>query len=122
MYTFTETCQQVEALAHLEQGWNGYNAPPPTAGAIRRAICWLNQAVKECQSANVAWYQPNVSASGDEEVALSWVANDRSLNVYIDAEEATFHKTKYSDGPVAHTHGDAPQGTGQAELLHWVGQ
>ena len=99
--------QQVGALADLQYNWNSYGALPPTLDAIRHAIRWLNQFFSLCQETHILWCKPNVSASAEGEVVFEWWDKCRTLSVYIDADEATFHKSQYSDGQTVHAHGNA---------------
>lgn len=117
-----EAKQQIEALALLEEGWNGYDALPPSPASVNRAMHWLDNSYILCKDAGVRWYKPNVSASAEGEVVFWWVADDRSLNVYIDAGGATFHQSLRDDGLAKHTHGDAPLGGEQAKLMRWFGE
>lgn len=118
----TEARQQTSNLLLLEEGWNGYDALPPSAASVNRAMHWLDKSYAECKDAGVRWYKPNVSASAEGEVAFEWWADDRFLSVYVDGEEATFHQSLMGDGPTKHTHGEAPLGKSQAELMRWFGQ
>lgn len=118
----SEVRQQVSDLAQLQQGWNGYDALPPTSAAIYQAMHWLNRSYAECKDAHVRWYKPNVSPSAEGEVVFEWWSNDRSLIVYIDAEGAAFHKSQNGDGPTEHAHGYALLGEQQADLLRWFGE
>lgn len=117
-----EARQQISDLAHLQKGWNGYDAMPPSSDAIYRAMHWLNRSYAECKDARVRWYKPNVSASAEGEVVFEWWDKNRSLIVYVDAEEETFHKSQNGDGSTEHTHGDATLGEQQAELLRWFAE
>jgi hypothetical protein len=120
--SLAEARQQTSNLILLEEGWNGYNALPLSAASINRAMHWLDKSYAECKDADVRWYKPNVSASAEGEVAFEWWASDRSLIVYIDEAEMTFHKSLDGEGPTQHTHGDAPMGKQQAELMRWFGE
>ena len=114
--------QQTYDLQLLGNGWNGYDAEPPSAQSIRQAMHWLLHSYAECKDAGVIWYKPNVIASAEGEVVFWWVAEDRSLGVYIDEEGATFHKSFSGDGPTLHVHGESPLGKGQADLMRWFGE
>lgn len=111
--------QQTYDLQLLGSGWNGYDAESPSALSIRQAMHWLIRSYAECKNAGVTWCQPNVTASAEGEVVFEWWAEDRSLLIYVEGASATFHKSLRSDGPMMHTHGDAPLGEGQMELLRW---
>jgi hypothetical protein len=117
-----EARQQTYDLQFLSAGWNGYDALPPSKDAVDLALRWLVSSYAECKDAQVHWYKPNVSASAEGEVVFEWWDKNRSLIVYIDAEEATFHKSQNGDGPTEHIHGDASLGGQQAELLRWFGE
>ena len=117
-----EARQQTYDLQFLAPGWNGYDAVPPTASAVDQAMRWLVSSYAECKDAHVHWYKPNVTASSEGEVVFWWVAQDRSLSVYIDEEGASFHKSFSGDGPTQHVHGEAPLGKGQADLMRWFGE
>jgi len=114
--------QETYNLQSLEEGWNGYDALPPSATTVARAMSWLLSSYRECKDARVRWYKPNVTASAEGEVVFEWWGGDRSLIVYIEEEAASFHKSLDGKGPTQHTHGEALLGESQAELLRWFGE
>jgi len=120
--TLEEARQQTYDLQSLTEGWNGYDALPPSAVSVDHAMRWLLSSYQECKDAGVRWYKPNVTASAEGEVVFWWVAEDRSLSVYISEEGATFHQSLDGVGPTQHTHGEVPLGRNQTELLRWFGE
>lgn len=124
---FAEARQQTYELQFLIPGWNGYGALKPSASSVDHAMRWLVSSYSECKDAGVRWYKPNVTASAEGEVVFEWWANDRSLIIYIEESDASFHKSQTlacpPEQPVTdHTHGSAPLGKEQTELLRWFGQ
>lgn len=117
-----EARQQTYDLQFLSVGWNGYDALPPSKDAVDSALRWLVSSYAECKDADVHWYKPNVGASAEGEVVFWWVAGNHSLGVYIDKDEATFHQSLDGGGSTQHTHGDAPMGKHQAELMRWFSE
>lgn len=121
-----EARQQTYDLQFLAPGWNGYDVLPPSGQSIRHAMHWLIRSYAECKDAGVRWYKPNVTASAEGEVVFEWWADDRILSIYIDETGASFHKSQggaisSGEGVTEHTHGSAPLGEEQAELLRWFG-
>jgi len=114
--------QQTYDLQDLEEGWNGYDALPPSGQSIRQAMHWLIRSYAECKDASVRWYKPNVTASAEGEVVFEWRASDCSLVVYVEGDAVTFHKSRDLAGKTEHQHGDAPLGADQANLLRWFGK
>lgn len=109
-------------LQSLKEGWNGYDALPPSAATIARAMSWLLSSYRECKDARVHWYKPNVTASAEGEVVFEWWASDRSLIVYVEDDAATFQQSQERGGRTEHTHGAADLGESQAALLRWFGE
>jgi len=95
---------------------------PPPAAAVEYALRWLDSSFRACKAAGVRWYKPNVTASAEGEVVFEWWAPDRSLLIYVEADSATFHQALEGDGPTQHTHGAAPLGECQADLMRWFGE
>lgn len=120
--SLAETRQQTRALRLLQEGWNGYDGLPPSPASVDHALHWLDKSYAECKDAHVRWYKPNVSASAEGEVVFWWWADDRTLSVYVEEDAATFHTSLDGDGPTQHTHGEAPVGKGQADLMRWFGE
>jgi len=114
--------QQTYELHFLTEGWNGYNALPPSTATVDHAMRWLDSSYRACKDAGVRWYRPNVTASAEGEVVFEWWASDRCLLIYVEADSATFHQALEGDGPTQHTHGDAPLGESQTKLLRWFGE
>ena len=117
-----EARQQTYDLQFLTEGWNGYDALPPSARSVDYAMRWLVSSYAECKDARVRWYKPNITASAEGEVVFEWWASNRSLIVYIEGDGATFHQSLDGDGPTEHTYGEALLGESQAELLRWFGE
>ena len=117
-----EARQQTYDLQSLSKGWNGYDALPPSKDAVDLALRWLVSSYAECKDEGVDWYKPNVGASAEGEVVFWWVAGNRSLNVYVDENEATFHQSLSDGDSTQHTHGDALMGKHQAELMRWFSE
>jgi hypothetical protein len=118
----SESLRQVSALQNLRAGWNGSDALPPAAESVRHARLWLEAQWQQCQSAGVHWCAPNVTASAEGEVVFEWWAGNRSLIVYVEGDAAEFHQSLDGDGPTRHTHGEAPLGEAQVDLMRWLSE
>ncbi len=118
----SEALRQVDALRDLPVGWNGYNSLPPSSASVSHALRWLEAQWRQCQTEGTRWYAPNVTASAEGEVVFEWWAGDRSLIVYIEDDVAEFHRSLDGDGPTRHTHGEAPLGEAQVDLMRWFSE
>lgn len=114
-----EARQQTYDLRFLLHGWNGYDAQAPSETSVDQALRWLVSSYTECKDAGIRWHKPNISASAEGEVVFEWWTSNRSLLVYVEDNSVTYHKSLSDNGRTEHTHGDAPLGKSQAELLRW---
>jgi len=117
-----EARQQTYNLKFLQAGWNGYDALPPSENSVDFAMRWLVSSYAECKDAGSEWHKPNISASAEGEVVFEWWTSNRSLLVYVEDDSVTYHKSLDERGATEHTHGEAPLGESQAELLRWFGE
>jgi len=118
----SESLSQVYALRSLPTGWNGSDALPPSPASVKYARLWLEAQWQQCQTEGVRWYAPNVTADAEGNVVFEWWAEDRSLIVYVEDDSAEFHQSRDGDGSTRHTHGEAPLGQPQADLMRWFGE
>lgn len=118
----SEALRQVSALESLPAGWNGYDSLPPAAESVRHARLWLEAQWQQCRSEGVRWYAPNVTADAEGEIVFEWWAGDRSLIVYVEGDSAEFHQSLDGAGPTRHTHGEAPLGETQVDLMRWFSE
>src|SRR5438552_1256819 len=84
------TVRHLRALAGLREGWNGYDALPPDRRAVTYAIAWIRELYRDAASIGRQWRRPHVTASADGEVVLEWWQGDKTLTVYLSADEATY--------------------------------
>jgi len=127
-YDIEEVRSQTISLQFLLRGWNGYDALPASKGSVARALRWIDSSYEACRRAGVTWYRPNVDASAEGEVVFWWVAEDRTLSIYVNENEVAFHQSMggvdlITETPITkHLHGDAPIGKNQVELMKWFGE
>ncbi len=74
-----ETRQQVFDLQGLLEGWNGYDALPPSRASVDLVAEWLNLCFVECQDKAVRWHAPVVTAGAEGEVMLIWRTGNFTL-------------------------------------------
>lgn len=122
--TLAASLNQVAALTGLRKGWNGYDALPPSAESVERARRWLQAQWEQCQTQDLPWHPPNVTADAEEHAVLEWWAADRTLTVYFDGESAEYLKFGRQGGPLAglREHGVADTTAAGADLMRWFSE
>lgn len=118
----SEALRQTYALRLLPVGRNGYDSLPPSPASVSHALRWLEAQWRQCQTEGIRWYAPNVTADAEGEVVFEWWAGDRSLIVYVEGDSAEFHRSLDGAGPTRHTHGEAPLGETQVDLMRWFSE
>ena len=119
----SEALRQVYALLSLHEGWNGYDALPPTAESVRHALRWLEAQWAQCREEGIRWYAPNVTAGAEGEVVLEWWAEDRALSVFVAGGEAEYLKFGRAGHPLAglREHGAASTAA-MVSLMRWFAE
>lgn len=116
--------KQVAALAGLREGWNGYDALPPTSASVEHARCWLQAQWEQCRAEGLPWHPPHITASAEGQAVFEWWADDRTLTLYFDGEAAEYLKFGRQSGPLAglREHGMAETPASAAALMRWFNE
>lgn len=114
----TPTLMQIYTLLSLKKGWNGYDGLPPSAGAVKTAVNWL-EALYRDRPKGLPWYPPNVTASAEGEVVLEWWAESKTLTAYIEGGSVEYLKFERSSAGKLREHGDALNSKTRQQIWSW---
>lgn len=103
------TFADIDALQHLEAGWNGYDVAAPKIEAIHDATEWIKQMYGEVMRSGLAWRKPHVAADENGDVTFEWWNGDRGFTVYVSADGSVSYLKDWGldmvndmeDGPVS---------------------
>lgn len=114
------TLSRLRALVEREEGWNGYDAPPPDATAIALAETWLADLYRQVKEQGGQWHAPHVTSSPEGEVVFEWWNDPRKLTLYCTATESYYVKVWGPDMVTQMEDGDAAPSETRRDLWRWL--
>lgn len=107
-------------LQSLSAGWMGHDSIPPSPDTVFRALRWIEMFYLANKKADIHWFQPNVGANAEGDIAYEWWSQDYILIISI--EEDGINYLKFGrDKNTLREHGSAADFTSAVELMRWFG-
>lgn len=91
------TTADLLGLLNRREGWNGYDAAAPDPDAVAQAYGWITRLFAMAVMTGLPWIAPNVTAGPDGEVVFDWWRDDKSLTVYVEAQDTQFLRATGSE-------------------------
>ena len=80
------TLADIDALQHLEAGWNGHDVAAPRIEAIQDATEWIERVYEDVMRSKLVWHKPHVAADEHGDVTFEWWNGDKGLTIYVSAD------------------------------------
>ncbi len=114
------TIAGLRGLLDRREGWNGYDAAAPDPDAVTQACDWITRLFVMTVVTGLPLIAPNVTAGPDGEVVFDWWRGDKSLTVYVEAQDTQFLRATGSEPGAEMVDGSAESVDTCISLWSWL--
>ena len=101
-------------------GWNSYDALAPDPDAVSRAEQWITEFYQRIIDTQQQWITPNITATANGDVILSWRRGQRDLEVYIEKQDMFYIIIEGKGTDAKITDGDINTIEDMQQLWQWL--
>ena len=117
---FDTTIADLQGLLTWPDGWNSYDALAPKPEAVIHATMWIREVYQYLIETQQQWTKPDVTATGDGDVHISWYHGPRELYVTVEEQDIHYLQAWSRDINAKLTDGDINSIDDMHNLWQWL--